>query len=922
MDHFPRLMIMSALSLLILPLEGKIVAALPTVQQPLPSETSEVVPKLPTPAAEESFSPVQPPDQTAVQVPAQPPVQAPVQTQIQTLLQTAQTLRNQGDSAAALAQLDEATVLAKTLPVGESRDRLLSAIGLQLIELKALDQTQSVAQAMTYETLSNVSEFVLRVELERALVKAYIQNQLTPQALQWIESLAAEMRDVDAYRLVVIETLAQQGEVTEAIKQFEQLVDQEYFRYVALNYILQAQIGAEQFSQAQAFLAQNAFTDPLSQSSGLNELAVWAARANRMEEATAIAQQIPAEQRAATLVSIAELCQAQGQSECAVNLLAAAAALPYPADNWSGGFESTRKIARAYAAFGYPEAAESVLNVAEQKFPTPPDSLYSAMSAFAQIGAFDIALQRLDRIPESDRNGGRFEIATAYTDQARYEQAITLLSQIPDGVLFPLPEYPDPKVELLNRILKETIQQEQFAMAKRAALTLQKPVDRVQALNAIATAYQQKQQPQLAVETLDKALSVASSIDKHGFYVDRHSYYEVSNADLLINIAQSYRTAGQPEKAASTLQSALQSEQAFKSDLQSPWFMLSAIKQIAQLASEWQQPDLRQAAVAEGESRIMRVIEQPDVSSELLIEQLTGLASLSYEPGTAPTETFTRSLARLETLREQAANPEQANPAQQLAILYNLIYLYNLTDQPQQVQARIEQALPLIAPLSADVRDGHYTRLALAIASTDLATDPATDLATDLATDPATDSQGVSQLLSLLSSTQKQVDALLEISEQFADKNQPTQALSYFEQAVALAQTSLSASNFESAMVAFANNYTFFNTGYYSAPPRTAAERVLMSRVPQYISNPNLRARVWISFAPNLSPTEAPTAYAGLSAALAEIPNAHVRRTLLWEGINEAIAAQAFEPATQLANALDGEYRQGALGVVEIARQR
>ncbi len=889
---FARLISASILSLVVWSVEGKIAAAQPPAEQIQQPESSEVVPQPSTPAMS-------------------------VFDQVQAMLQAAQALINKGNSADALVQLDQATMQAKTLlPAGESRDRLLSAIGLQLLEIKALDQAQAIAQAMTYETLGAVDLF--RVELEKSLVRVYIQAQQTPQAVQLIQALKPEMRD--QYWVIAIETLAQQGEASEATALLKNIVDQTYFRYVAINAITRAHISAEQFAQAQTFLAQQPYADPLDKASGLNEVALWAARANRMEEAVAIAQQIPETNRAATLISLAELCQAREQTECAVNLLATAAALPYPADDWWSWFETTRKIAVAYADWGYPDAAENALNAAEQKFPTLPDNPYPAaewIGAFAKIGAFDRASALLAQLPEAERHESQFRIATAYTDQAQYEQAITFASKIPDRVLFPLPEYPDPKVELLNRILNETVQQEKFAIAQRAALVLQDPVDRVQALRAIATAYQSKQRSQLATETLDQALAVANTIAKHSFLVDRHSSYEVSNADLLTAIAEGYWAAGQQEKAIATLTSALQSEKAFQSDLQSPWSRFNQIKKIAQLAYEWKQPDLRQAAVAEGEAQVTTIIENPETPPEAIVEQITGLIALSYEPGVAPSETLNRHFARLETLREQAASPEQ-----QLAILYNLVYLYNLTDQPQQVRASIEQALPLIAPLSADLRDGHYTRFALAIASED----------------PA----GVSQLVSLLSSDQKRVEVLLEITKQFAAKDQSTQAIDSFEQAVALAQTSLSASSFESVMVALANSYTFFNTGGYysnSGPQRTPTEKVLMSRVPQHISDPLLRARVWISFAPTEDElayagyqgdrrvygneqTLQEVFYAGLTSALAEIPNNYARRNLLWEGINEAIAAQKFAHATQLANALDGEYRQSALGLVEMARQK
>jgi tetratricopeptide (TPR) repeat protein len=594
-------------------------------------------------------------------------------------------------------------------------------------------------------------------------------------------------------------------------------------------------------------------------------------------------------------LTLIELYQARGQSEAAIDLLAEAAALPHSTDDAWATFEIASKIAARYVSLGQPDKALQVLNAAHQSAPNPPDSLYPDadwIGAFANIGAFDRASQLLADAPEGSGLEGRFRIATAYTDQHQYPQAITLLSQIPDGVLFPLPEYPDPKVELLNRILNEAIQQDQFATAKRAALVMQDPVDQVRAFMAIATAHQNQPRLDLAVAALDQSLAVANTIEQHGFYADRHSYYQMSNADLLTEIATGYWAAGAQEKAIATVQAALQSEEAFESDASSDWYQINSLKTIVKLARDWQQPDLLSAAVTELEAQIGPVPEQTD-SPDALVEQITGLINAAYNPGQPLSESVTRNLARLETLRAQATEPQQ-----QLAMLRNLVYVYGLTEQPQLVRSSVEQALPLIAPLSADYRDSNYTNLALAIAG---------------------DPEGLSQVLPLLSSPHKQVEVLLQLAQQSAAQDKSTQAIERFDQAVALAETALSTSDRDSLMLSFSNGYTFFNTGSYkNLAPRTAAEVMLMSRLPQSISDPRLRAIAWISFAPNLPPAEAQIAYTELSSTLATIPNDYAKRSLLWENFNQALAYKDFKQATQLANALDGEYRQSALGFVAI----
>lgn len=878
MGQFPRFVVIAALSLSVWPLEGAISRT--AISRTAIANTLE---------AHEVLYPV---SETVGQLPTEA---VNISNQVQAQLQIAQTLSNQGEQAAAIAQLNQATALVMPMPAGEDRDRLLSSIGLRLVDLNALDQAEAVAQSMTYETLGPAELF--RVELEKSIVKSYIQANQTPQATQFIQSLKPEMRD--QYWLTAIETLAQQEDVSEATRLLGQIADPSYSRYPAINAIVQAHIGTEQFVAGQAFLAQQSFADPLDQAAGFSELALWAGRANKMEEALAIAQQIPSANRATTLLTLTELYQARGQSEAATALLAEAAALPHSADDAWATFETASKIAARYVSLGQPDKALQVLNAAHQSAPNPPDSPYPDadwIGAFAKIGAFDRASQLLANAPEGSGPEGRFRIATAYTDQHQYQQAITLLSQIPDGVLFPLPEYPDPKVELLTRILNEAIQQDQFAVAQRAALVMQNPVDQVRALMAIATAHQNQQRSDLAIAALDQSLTVANTIEQHGFYADRHSYYQMSNADLLTAIAAGYWATGQQEKAIATAQSALQSEKAFKSEASSAWYQINSLNAIVKLAREWQQPDLLRAAVAEAEAQIGPVPAQTD-SPDALVEQLTGLINLAYNPGQPLSESVTRNLTLLETLRTQATEPNQ-----QLSMLHNLVYVYGLTEQPPLIRSSVEQALPLIAPLPADLRDGNYTRLALAIAD---------------------DPEGLSQVLPLLSSPHKQVEVLLQLAQQFAAKDKSTQAIERFEQAVALAEAALSESDLDALMLGFSNSYTFFNTGSYKTlSPRTAAEIRIMSRLPQSISNSRLRAISWISFAPNLPPTEAQIAYTELSSTLATIPNDYAKRSLLWESLNQALAYQDFEQATQLANALDGEYRQSALGFVEIARSR
>ncbi|MGB3300725.1 MAG: hypothetical protein WBA76_20870 [Phormidesmis sp.] len=825
--------------------------------------------------------------------------------QVQALLQAAQIANSQGDSAAALAQLEQAIALTKPLPEGEARDRLLDLIGSRLIEVKAFDRVGAIAQAMTYSTFGNTG--ILRTQLEMALIKAYIQNRQTPQAEQFIQSLSVDGRDF--YWMVAVEALANQGDVEAAANLFENVKDKDnlLFTDVDGNAIARAYIGQGQFAAAQSFLAQHPVLDSYSsQSYRVAELALWAGRANQMEEAEAIARQLPASERTDTLLQLAKLYQARNQSEGAAKLIDEAAALPRlekqsddgEPDAWQTNFTNLSNIALAYAELGKSDTARQVLEAARQRDPAPAEGSSAAawVDIYARIGDFDQAFELLKGLTDYEWSDGQLRLATAYANQNQYESALMLLGRIPDGILA-IPGYSDPKLDLLNQIVKDATEQNQFEVAQRAVLIMPDPADRVLAWVAIASAYQSQQRPQEAVNALDQALAIANTIKQYELTITRNDYYQLSNAGLLTPIAEGYWAAGQQDKAIATAQSAVQSVQAFKSDPQSLGFNLDSLKKIAQLGQDWQQPNLRRAAMLVEVKQLTEAIEEDAQTTwfGLLASQTSRLIGLAQapdtEPNTVPAEVITDSLSRLETLREQETDFDQ-----QLTILNRLISLYGQNNQPDLMRSRFEQALALIAPLNKTLRDDKYADLALTVVS---------------------NSELVSQVLPLIS-TQKQVYVLLGITQQLAANGQSTQALERFDQAISLADASLSLSDRDAAIGYFAAG---LNADGYSKTQQTPIDLLLISRLPQQLNDPFLRA-LWLTrLVSNLPPSEAQTAYAALPSALAEIPNAYTRRNLLWQAIDQNLSFQQFDRAAQLADALDGEYRQSALSQIELARQ-
>jgi thioredoxin-like negative regulator of GroEL len=829
-----------------------------------------------------------------------------VVAQANALVQSARELSQQGNAAAAIAQLSQATEQAETITGKDSRDDILSSIGFVLLDLNAFEQAEAVAQTMTYETFGSTE--MLRVELEKALTNRYIQLGQQDKAIALIQAVPEEKRET--YWVVAIEALIKQGEIAEAVALYGNFIDVLNLRHVAFNAINRAYIGTEKFDEAQAFANQDPFADPADKVNGLKELALWLARAGQLEKATDVANQLPAQERLFTLIELAKLNQTLGQNERAIVLLEEAEALPHDANESSIHFSNVTQIALAYVALGQPKTAEQLLTKIGDSIPPLSDPVHlttqfiiQRIDAFAKVGAFNRATQLLIRLPEESRPEGRFRIATAYTDRGYYEQAITMAGQIPDRVLFPLPEYPDPKIELLNRIVVDSVKKGEFATAQRAVQIITSPVDKLQALDVITKAYQAQNKPRKAIATLDQALAIAKTIDNYSVQIERSLSIEYSSARLLLPIAEAYWTVNAQDKAISTAELALVSIQKFQNGSNSPWEKswpnIDLIERIGLLGRDWQQPSLQQAALAEMNNQAMEISEsETPVEPAIVIDSLFGLVELAYEPTSAPSELYENSLARLVQMAEDTTDEDQ-----KLSVLYALVDVYYKTDQPALARVTVESILSLSESLPEDLRDDQYMRLALA-------------------TIDSNDTELRSQLISKITSAEKRVDLLTQVAQQFAAQDNTEQAIAYFDQAMTLAQQTFTTNQFDERVSSLTRSYSRFVEGqdYKPMPERTPAEIAIMQRLPEVISDPWLKSTALMSFALNFPPNEAKQAYEALPNALAEISDPFVRRNLLWEEVVEAISYKRFDHATAIANQLDGNYKQSALGLIEMAR--
>ncbi|PZO21817.1 MAG: hypothetical protein DCF25_04540 [Leptolyngbya foveolarum] len=814
-----------------------------------------------------------------------PQLSKDIQRQVQDLLQSARAEDQSRETA--LSQLSQATELAQTISDVKERDHLLQGIGWAFVELDALEEARAIAQAMNYETYGETGRF--RPELEQAIIKAYIQSGQMAQALSIAENAPPNVRD--QYWEEAIGALVDQNLPVEAAALLDRIADDfgfdVYYRQRAISRINQVYIGAEQFETAQTFLQQQLPKQAGDEVSGLRETALWAGRSGRLETARAIANQIPENYRAETLIELAQLYQYQSQPEQAKSLLDEAQQLLSDTNkDRRRNFEIATKLAETYAELGEVEAARKVLIAAEQSGAVPADSYPPGdwVSAFAKIGAFDRAMQLVDGTSAAQQHKNRLSLATVYTDRGDYDPALTTLSQIPNSALSP---YRKSKQKLFERIVEETLK-EKVSVAKRAAQLIEDPTDSVSVWSEIAAFYREQQQPQSAIEILNRLVND-----------------QALTANSLTAIAEEYWAIGQREQAIETAEGAISSIQNLPPAPWSPFYANRDgsldLEAIAKLGRNWQAPELRAAAVREIETRI-----EAAASDELPLlgidssYRLVSLVELAYNPNQAPSELFNRNLARLKTAFEQA-------PANyRLSVLDRMASLYNNIDRPDEARAAIEELLPLIALLpDGSQRIFYYSRLASITIQ----------------------NAGLEDQLKVLPrlSTPQRLNVLTGVVQQAAGEDDTARTMQYFDQLLQLSERSQSQSDRDGLLLDLAyqyENHSYVN-GFYVPPlPRTSAAVALLMRLPQHISDPYQQVGVWsILSRLNLPPAETDKADKCLYAKLKEIPDGYRKREMLWIELENALNNRDFERATQMAYQLEGEYCRTALGWIETVRR-
>ena len=831
-----------------------------------------------------------------------------IQRQVEDLLQS--TRVEDQPREANLSQLSRAGELAQTISEVEIRDRLLRSIGQAFVELEALKDAEAIAQAMNYKSGGYDYSSGSRAELEQAIIKAYAQSGQAAQALSVAENAPPTIGD--QYWLIAIETLAMQGNIAEATTLFSRISDSVYSYPWALRSVTRAYIGAEQFSAAQTLWQQSLFAEDLARIPDFAEIAVWAGRAGELETARAIADQIPANYRAGTLIKLAQISQYQGQSALAKPLLDESRSLLAGTNagtdkNGQRSFTTATELAEAYAGLGEAEAARNVLIAAEQAGAVSPEAQPNPtgnfasdwVGAFAKIGAFDRATQLLDSTSAGQRHAARLSLATVYIDRGQYDLAITTLRQIPDSALLP---YLADRQELFERIVKAALAQENVNTAKQVAQVIKNPADSVSVWLKIAAFYREQREPEYAIDILDRTLAMVEPLKKFNSPTRFNASFELPNAEPLIAIAKEYWALGQREQAIETAEWAIASIQNFPFDSSAPSYSKNDLGAIAKLGRDWQVPELQAAAVREMETLIEASASDEQNSLNTFYRyDLISLVKLAYNPNQAPSELFNRNLARLETILEQT--PKELR----LDVLEGLAPLYSAIDRPEAALTAFEELLPLIEALPAQDQGFHYARLArTTVQNADL--------------------EAQVKVLPRLSTGQYS-EVLTEIIQQAAADDDIARTMKYFDRLMELSVGGASPVENRTQSQDDRDQQLFYLASLFEEhgvfeilqpkPPRTPATVALLMRLPQQISDPTLRVQVLTTLVLDLPPAETAAAYEAISATLQELPDGYDKRSLIWSLIEAALRNRAFEPATQMAYQLEGEYCQTALGWIK-----
>lgn len=760
------------------------------------------------------------------------------------LIRTARRHAANGESAQASTALSEAEQLAALLSNSETFDQLLAVVATEQAKLGQYDRAIAITNRMSYTTMPLQACCIpVRTEAEIGIVQAYLNAGQLNLARQFAEGIqVASSRN--QVLVPVVAHLANQGQFPDAIA-LSQRTDSSANQ--ARSAIIKSYINADRFPEALQFT--QTITDENERSSLLTLLSQWAWRSGKNDLSYQIANQLP---------------QAGSQAQALV------------------------EVALAYARSGQQEQALSILTQAYQLATTQPDQTFVQWAGyFAQLGAFDRALEIANRLTGYEKANAIVTIAQVYADFGQYAKAIALAQQVKDGELQPFGDMPDLKVETLYQIVKQAAQDRQYALAMQAVNSLTKGQHRVEALRTIAQQYRLNNQPQQAAAMLDQAIAAARTVDRLTIFYDRNTYFPVSNAGLLIKIAQDYSMLNQPARVAAILEEALKSAQTLKEVNESS--VREQVQYLSTIAKRYVQLGQRDRALAaaEGAFNLVPASERSSSFPAWTIQPMAEIAQIFYIAGKE-----NQAMEMLSGLRTVSST--LTDRQQQLWGMVAIVKAYAAMGAEAQVKETVEATLTLAQSLEPAQQGWITDRLAVAAASSD----PAYAL----------------QLIRSKLNQAAQIPTLAQIALNYYTAGQPPQAQAVVVWIQQIAATIPDDGQRERGLNDVVRNY-FVPVG---ARDLSISQLLQAGQINADIQSPNLKAYNWSLIAQAYAlQGEVGRAAQSMQFALEVakmIPDRFEQRDFLWQLFEEALKAGEPSLAAQIAAGFEEEsYRSVAL---------
>lgn len=755
--------------------------------------------------------------------------------------------------------LVQAEQVAGLLSNSVTLDQLLATIATDQAKVGRLDRAIATATRISYSSMPPQACCIpLRAEAETAIVRAYLQANQGTQARQFADRLSSEISRSQALAVIATD-LANRGQFTEAISLSRGIKDG-FHQGQARYGIIKAYINGDRFSEA-VKLAET-ISDQSERSALLNTITQWAWRGGRYDLAYQVANRIP---------------------ELGVRVLA-----------WS-------EVAFATADAGQQARALTILTQAQQVARRQTDQSSQAVWAghFARVGAFDRALAIVNSLKGYEQAAARLAVAEGYARAGQYAPAIAMVQRVRDGEMQVVGDIPDPKADTLNQILRRALMARQYETALRTANSFDRGEGRVKALRTIAQQYRQGKQPEKATAVLGQAVAAARTVDRITIFYDRNTFFGVSNAGLLIDLAQDYLSLNQPERARAILDEAMGSARTLKdSNINSLREQVQYLSKIARLYRQLNQPD---RAGASAESAFTLVNQFPDNPQLVFypawkVQNLAEVAQIFQTVGTP---------ARAREILASARRllPGIADPQQQIWAEVAIVQAQAVLGPESELKTAVTSALKWGQSLQPAQRDWFAERLIVAVA--------------------ASDSGYALELAPRLLDRPRQVPILAQIATNYLATGRDGQAQGLVVNLQQVAET-LPDDGLRQQLLHDALRSYLVPQGVRDL----SIGRLLQAgQINAALDAPNLQAANWAviaqAYAFQGESSRASQALEFALEAVKRIPDRFDQRDLLWQMFEETLRAGEPGLAGQLANGFAEEaYRQEALKQVRVRLPR